>query len=60
MKTIEIKPGGRHVQYDPVFLIGNPDLKVFEDGVLLAPEPEPAPVVAPRKTLALKGKGKKK
>lgn len=58
MKTIEIKPGGRHVQYDPVFLIGNPDLKVFEDGVLLAPEP--SPVVAPRKTLALKGKGKKK
>jgi len=57
MKTIEVKPGGRHVAFDEVFLKGNPNLRVFEDGVeVKATKPSPKK----RSTLSLKSKGKKK
>lgn len=58
MKTIEIKPGGRHVQYDEVFHKGNPHLRVFEDGEPLVEETK-KPARKKRETLTLKKARKK-
>ena len=56
MKTVEMKPGGRHQVYDEVSHKGTM-LRIFEDGVLVDNTP---PTEPKRGTISLKKKSNRK